>query len=373
MLGDVMADAYAALMPQYGFKRLVGMLTTACDKGIDAVPDAPPELAALIAEMEVKPDWLDMDLVREGARLNRLPMAVSSPWMIRGAFLATFLNKYTALPMALTGTLSHASAARRVNETATFFTVTTLPNALEPRGEGFRAAAMVRLMHSMVRFNVLRRVKGWDVSVYGIPIPQVDQMPAGLIGIFLLSFKILGKGRTTFTQAERERVEMSRYRCFLLGLPQDLLGETPQEIVDLMMARTLSLKEEFDEETCGALIRGTMEAELFNDPSLRGRVHRWMERGFSKYFLIQNFCEGKTSRAARLGVTYRLEDKVATGVAILALLASSNFYTFGMSIPGLRVLVDRHLTNKLAALLDSYGHADFITDARQYKMAPAES
>ena len=159
MLGDVMADAYAALMPQYGFKRLVGMLTTACDKGIDAVPDAPPELAALIAEMEVKPDWLDMDLVREGARLNRLPMAVSSPWMIRGAFLATFLNKYTALPMALTGTLSHASAARRVNETATFFTVTTLPNALEPRGEGFRAAAMVRLMHSMVRFNVLRRVK----------------------------------------------------------------------------------------------------------------------------------------------------------------------------------------------------------------------
>jgi hypothetical protein len=44
-----------------------------------------------------------------------------------------------------------------------------------------------------------------------------------------------------------------------------------------------------------------------------------------------------------------------------------------MSIPGFCVLVDRHLTNKLAALLDSYGHADFITDARQYKMAPAES
>ena len=40
MLGDVMAHAYAALMPQYGFKRLVGMLTTSCDKGIDAVPDA---------------------------------------------------------------------------------------------------------------------------------------------------------------------------------------------------------------------------------------------------------------------------------------------------------------------------------------------
>ena len=101
MLGDITADAYASLMGEYGFKRLVDMLTAACDHGIDAVPDAPKELVALIEEMETRPDWLDMDLVREGARLNRLPMAVTSPWMIRGAFLATFLNKYTALPMAM--------------------------------------------------------------------------------------------------------------------------------------------------------------------------------------------------------------------------------------------------------------------------------
>ncbi|MCB1688409.1 MAG: DUF2236 domain-containing protein [Halioglobus sp.] len=372
MTGDRVADAYAALIPEYGFRTLISMLDDACEKGIEAVPDAPQELVAFIRAMEETPDWVDMQLVEKGAQQERIPLATISPFVIRGAFIATFMNKYTALPMTMTGTLSEDKSAKRVFETASFFTATAMPGALGRFGSGFRAAAKVRLMHSMVRYNIMRTGK-WDVATYGIPIPQVDQMPAGLIGIFLLSFKILGKGRTTFTQAERERVEMSRYRCFLLGLPQDLLGETPQEIVDLMMARTLSLKEEFDEETCGALIRGTMEAELFNDPSLRGRVHRWMERGFSKYFLIQNFCEGKTSRAARLGVTYRLEDKVATGVAILALLASSNFYTFGMSIPGLRVLVDRHLTNKLAALLDSYGHADFITDARQYKMAPAES
>ena len=63
---------------------------------------------------------------------------------------------------------------------------------------------------------------------------------------------------------------------------------------------------------------------------------------------------------------------MATAVAIAVLLTSSNAYAFGMRIPGLRSLVDRHLVNKLAALLDSYGHADFITDARQYKMAPVE-
>ena len=44
------------------------------------------------------------------------------------------------------------------------------------------------MMHSMVRFNVLRHKGAWDVPVYGIPIPQVDQMPAGLIDVFLLAY-----------------------------------------------------------------------------------------------------------------------------------------------------------------------------------------
>jgi hypothetical protein len=165
---------------------------------------------------------------------------------------------------------------------------------------------------------------------------------------------------------------MARYRCFLLGLPQELLGETPQEIVDLMMARTLSLKEEFDDATCGVLVRGTMEAELFDDPSLRGRMHRWMERGFSKFFLIQHFCNGKAARAEEMGIHYHFEDKLAAAVTLLVILVSSSYYHLGMRIPGLRSLLDRQLINRIAGLLDSYGHADFITDATQYKLASAE-
>ena len=38
MLGDNVADAYAALMPKYGFRPLIEMLTLACEKGLDAVP-----------------------------------------------------------------------------------------------------------------------------------------------------------------------------------------------------------------------------------------------------------------------------------------------------------------------------------------------
>ncbi len=371
MTGDRVADAYAALIPQHGFRTLVAMLEQACEHGIEAVTSAPQELVTFIRAMEATPDWVDMNMVEKGARQERIPLATISPFAIRGAFIATFMNKYTALPMTMTGTLSDSKSARRVFETASFFTATAMPGAMHRFGAGFKAAAKVRLMHSMVRYNIMQSGQ-WDVATYGIPIPQVDQMPAGLIGIFLLSFKLLAKGRTSFTPAERERVEMARYRCFLLGLPQDLLGETPQEIVDLIMARTLSLREEFDDATCGELVRGTMEAELFEHSSLRGRMHRWMERGFSKFFLIQNFCDGKPTRAEKMGIHYRFDDKLATAVTIAVILATSGFYSVGMRIPGVRTLLDKQLVNKLARLLDSYGHADFITDAKHYKLAAAD-
>jgi ER-bound oxygenase mpaB/B'/Rubber oxygenase, catalytic domain len=128
--------------------------------------------------------------------------------VIRGSLIATFMNKYSAMPMVMTGAFSSKSAARRTNETATFFTTTVMPDTLDRHGATFKAAAMVRLMHSMVRFNVLARDDRWDVKTYGIPILQVDQMPAGMISIFLLAQKALRHGRTTFTPAERARAEL---------------------------------------------------------------------------------------------------------------------------------------------------------------------
>ena len=192
----------AALIPEHGFRTLVDMLDAACERGVEHVDGAPPELVALVRSMEETPDWVDMELVERGARRERIPMATATPYAIRGAFLATFLNKYAALPMTMTGTLSDAAARKRVFETASFFTATTLPGALDRHGKGFHAAAKVRLMHSMVRFHLMSSGR-WDVATFGIPIPQVDQMPAGTIGTFLLSARLLSNGRTEFTDDER--------------------------------------------------------------------------------------------------------------------------------------------------------------------------
>jgi hypothetical protein len=114
-----------------------------------------------------------------------------------------------------------------------------------------------------------------------------------------------------------------------------------------------------------------MDAELFTDPSAMGRFHRWMERGFSKYFLIQNFCEGQASHAAAMGVHFRFNDKIATACALATIVASSNLCSVGMKIPVIRNWLDQRLTRKLELLLKTYGHADFITDASQYKLVGA--
>ncbi len=368
MMGDAVADPYAALIPELGFQRLVAMLVEACDKGVDKVEGAPAELVTFIRSMEATPSWVDMKLVEEGARLQRVAFANFAPWAIRGAFIATFMNKYAALPMALTGTLSNKTAARRIKETATFFGTSVLPGALTRFGPGFKAAAMVRLMHSMVRFNVLSRGR-WDQKVYGIPIPQVDQMPAGLISDFLISSKVLKEGREDFTPEERAQIELSRYRCFLLGLPEDLLAQTPRGIVDAWNARALTLRTGFDEETCGGLLRATMEADLVDATTPAGKVRDRLERSFAKVYFMQNFCDGSEQTAASFGVKIRPIDRMRAAAVGLTLMGQVQAYGVAAKTPVVRHLADRRLVGKVRRYLGGLGHAEFTTDAAKYKPA----
>jgi hypothetical protein len=369
MLGDTVADAYAALMPKYGFKKTVSMLTEACERGVETIADAPPELVSFIRAMEATPDWVDMKLVEEGARQSREDSANYSPFVIRGAFIATFMNKYSALPMALTGTLSNETAGRRVKDTASFFITSVLPGALERYGPGFKAAAMVRLMHSMVRFNALKRSNMWDVKTFGIPIPQVDQMPAGLIGTFLLAFKITGQGRFHYTEVERARVELARYRCFLLGLPEELLPETPKEMVEVMMMYDQTLRKGFDDKTCGELVRATLAAYLPADEKLGSRIFDRIERSFSKIFFLLSFLAGDKKKAEAMGVKIGARDWAVFVACSLFIGVRKGLYAIAARTPGLRQATDRMLVRKLNQMLKDYGHAEFTSDHATYRPA----
>jgi ER-bound oxygenase mpaB/B'/Rubber oxygenase, catalytic domain len=368
MHGDPVADAYAALIPKYGFHRLATMLEEACDRGLESTPSAPPELVQLIRAMEQFPAWLDAKLIEHGARMERNAYAHRAPFVMRGALIGTFMNKYSALPMALTGALSNKTAARRTKETATFFTTTVLPGGLDRHGAGFKSAAMVRLMHSMVRFNLLTRGNQWDVKTYGIPIPQVDQMPVALLPVFALAQEGLRRGRTTFTPALRARAELARYRGFLLGLPQELLADTPQSVVDIMLTRFATLRKGFD-ETCAGLVAATMAADLAPDHSLSSRVNAWMERGFSKLFFVTKSMQGDKHAAASVGVRLGLVDHLGAAAAAILITSRMSLYTIAAHIPVVRGVADRSLVRKLTRQLARYGHAEFRTNADAYRPA----
>jgi hypothetical protein len=222
----------------------------------------------------------------------------------------------------------------------------------------------------MVRFNVLKRGDRWDVKTYGIPIPQVDQMPAGLITTYLLAKHVLRQGRSTFTPAERARVELARYRCFLMGLPEDLLADTPQGIVDILLTRHATLRKAFD-ETCGALVGATMTAELTSDRSLPGRVHAWLEHSFAKVFFLTNFMHGDRQAAGRVGVEVGVLDYAGAAAAGVLLSSRMAAYAVAARIPVLREAADRALVHKLAKQLAGYGHAELTTNGDTYRPAQA--
>ncbi|HYJ20929.1 MAG TPA: oxygenase MpaB family protein [Solirubrobacterales bacterium] len=367
MLGDVVADPYAALMAERPFKELIEMLVLACREGIEAVPDPPPELRAFIAAMEVRPDWVDMDLVEEGARQARIPAAFLAPFLTRGVFVATFMNTYAALPMALTGALGGRKAARRVNETASFFAVTTLPGALDRYGSGFEAAAMVRLMHSMVRYNALKRSDRWDLDVYGIPVPQVDQVPAGLINIYLLAAKARREGRSEFTASERALVEFGRYRCYLLGLPEELLPATVEETLHVMHTRAALLRDGFDDATCGELVRATMDAYLPAAETPFARTADAVERSFSKAFFIRAFVNGNRKAAAAMGVSLGPGDVVRIAATAPFLVGRFLVVQTADNHAGpLRDTVDGFTIRVLKRRLATYGNPEFTTDGEKY-------
>lgn len=369
MLGDVMADPYAARMSRHSVTDLIEMLQTACRHGIDAVPEAPEELVAFLAAMEATPAWIDFDLVDEGARRARISAALLANFVTRGAFVATFTNSYAALPMGLTGALSGRRAARRVNETASFFAVTTLPGALERHGPGFEAAAMVRLMHSMVRYNALKKSGKWDPAVYGVPVPQVDQMPAGMISQYLLAQRVRRQGRDEFSAGERALIEFGRYRCFLLGLPEELLPTEPADIIHVMHARAASLRDGFD-SVCRELVRSTMAAYLRPGTTLFDRAAEAVEKSYSKESFARAFCNGSRSAAAAMGVSIGPADRVRIAVTGPFILGRFIAVSRADRIPALRPIVDSYIIRLVRHRLATYGKPEFTSDSAHYTPIP---
>jgi hypothetical protein len=84
--------------------------------------------------------------------------------------------------------------------------------------------------------------------------------------------------------------------------------------------------------------------------------------------LIKSFLSGDAERAESIGIDFGPKEKAAAGVAVAVVTCNTAFYNVGLRLPVVGEHLDKRLNEKLARLLEMYGHADFVTDADLYKV-----
>lgn len=362
LMGDPLADAYAALIPQIGFKKARVMLDQAAAEGVDAVKDAPPELVALMRSVEIVPEWVDWEKIESAAERVRPITALAGEAIIRVSFMMTYVNGYQGLPMIITGALTSESAAKRMKETISTFKMASLPGALRKGGVAYQSAIKVRLMHAMVRCNLLKRPQTWDYSVYGVPIPQVDQMGAAL-GFNHMMAKYALKHGGKFNRVMGAAVDQARYLAYLLGMHDQFLSDDPQQIVDTWAMCQATLRHKADPRGKD-LNTATVNAYRRHTQGRFDQLMHYLDV-HSTRFLYTKMVGEKTARA--MGVDSGKADVLSFAALFLPIGVGYAALSLASRLPGGRDRVDRFSVNEIMQQLAMEGEAEYKTDAAHYK------
>jgi hypothetical protein len=182
---------------------------------------------------------------------------------------------------------------------------------------------------------------------------------------YLLAQKVCRQGRDEFSDQERALIEFGRYRCFLLGLPEELLPTEPADIIHVMHARAASLRGGFD-TVCRELVRSTMAAYLRPATTPFDRAAEAVEKSYSKAAFVQAFCNGNRSAGAAMGVSIGPADRVRIAITGPFILGRFIAVSRASRIPALRHIVDGYVIRLVKRRLAIYGKPEFTSDSAHY-------
>lgn len=185
-------------------------------------------LRELVEQLSVDPEWLDRDLLEEGARVYRTFGRTSGDVLLQLSLIGGYRFGGPADLLVATGGLTGESAVRRLAETQHWTVAVTEPGALLPGADGWRLTVHVRLMHALVnrRFSTGDR---WDAARWGAPVNQSDQAAtlALFSGTMLIGARALG---VPVSRADSRAVmHLWRYIGWLLGIDEQWLFDTERE------------------------------------------------------------------------------------------------------------------------------------------------
>jgi hypothetical protein len=224
---DPLSDAYVRAAFERGLAKNVRRLVDqALDEGIESVPDAPPELVALFAQLDTEPEWLDWRRVERGAAVLRR-YGVDAFYYFGLISLEGYRVEMIHKPLVLTGSYTGGTAFGRYLETCRFWLDTSEPGALRPGGTGRRVAVTVRVMHSLIRRAVVKHPE-WDAERLGPPLSQNSQLgPITLSYVLNQHAKLIG-----YWPSESEildHMHFWRYIGYLMGVEPSFYPETIEE------------------------------------------------------------------------------------------------------------------------------------------------
>ena len=265
------------------------LLERALAGGIDAVPDAPPSLRALLADVDTDPPWLDWAEVERGARVfRRFGVDV---FRFAGAItLEGYAEASVAKPLALTGAYAGATTRRRFLETVAFWIAVSEPSGLRPGAAGHASALRVRVMHVFVRSRLASH-REWDHAAWGVPISQGDALLTLMGGSFAPGLALHAMGYLPSRADILALMAFWRYVGHLMGVRPGWYPTTLTEAAQLTFVTLVKGARRAGDDgraLCQAYAKAFEPAPPAPDAPLRARLRDALEHrlhlGYTRFF-----------------------------------------------------------------------------------------
>jgi hypothetical protein len=198
--------------------------------------DLPEALRRFLDEVTSVPDWVDWDLIEEGAAVQRRLGQNAGDVLLQLSLVGGYRFGGPTDLLAATGALT-GGTLRRLAETQEWTVGLSEPGALRPFAAAWRATAHVRAMHALVSASFAdpvtsrggRAAEPWDAARWGLPINQADQ--AATLGLFdgtlILGCRALGVRISP--SDSRALMHLWKWVGHLLGVHPDFLVDDEWE------------------------------------------------------------------------------------------------------------------------------------------------
>ena len=290
--GDPVAERFVAetYHGELGARRARELVEQALQVGIDNVGEVPESLRALIEDFETIPDWVDTDLVEEGAAVWRR-WAYALGAVGNAGTMDTYTESWLALPLSLSGGYAGDRALHRYMETSRWWIEVSSPGAVLQPGSVARAISLhVRIMHVSVRARVKEHPE-WDFERLGLPISQSAMLLTLLGGSVAPALGLTALGFLTSPREMRAVLHFNRYCGHLVGVRCE--GYFPETVLDawriLFMADSA---RSYDSAQTGAELVESFVPAFAPKPDQRGlnrlraAYHYRVQAGYSGLFML---------------------------------------------------------------------------------------